>query len=127
MKKQTDDQPEDRLQGDLLMQFRIARGMSRKQLSMKSGVGTRQILRLETERPDVTFATMIKIARALGCSLDYLGGLITDPNLRVTEADLTPRERSLLELLRGAENSPDRLLDALGALATDKRLRRPKQ
>lgn len=108
------------------MQIRIARGMSRNQLAKKAGMGTRQILRLETEHPDVAFSTVVKLARALDCSTDWLGGLSEDTEGRITESDLPPGLQRLLKAYRSAKSGPDKLADMLAALANDKTFRGEK-
>ena len=60
---------------------RRTQGWTQTELSRRCGVHAMAISRLERdEKKDVTGATLRKLARALGCSSDYLLGLDeTDP------------------------------------------------
>lgn len=126
MKKEGNDKPIV-IRGDRLREIRLIRGMTQKQVAKKAKLSLRQYGSLETEHPDCMFSTAIHLARVLGVSTDYLAGLSDDPEGRITEDDLPPGLRRLLEIYRGAKNGPDKLLEMLAAITSDESLRGVKK
>ena len=122
MKKPTNGKSEV-IRGDRVRKIRIARGLTQRQVAQLAGMGLRQYGRLETEHPDCMFSTVIHLARVLGVTTDYLGGLSELPEGPLTINDLPPDLRDILQLYRGIKNDPDKILDLLGAIAANKGLR----
>ena len=55
--------------GNSLEQYRTEAGLSRLQLSQRSGVSVREIVRIELEGVDPKFGTACKLAKALGLEI----------------------------------------------------------
>ena len=65
-----------------LKEKRIAAGLTQQGLSEQSGVAREIITRIETNKVTPELATIIKLSKALGCSLDEL---VADPEDSVAE------------------------------------------
>ena len=66
--------------GKRLAQARKARQWPQEELARQSSVGQNQISRLENgEKPSVSIHTLVRLAAALDCSVDYLVGLTAEP------------------------------------------------
>jgi transcriptional regulator with XRE-family HTH domain len=62
--------------GDRIWQARERRGMNQEQLAAAAGIRQGHISRLESgDLKDIRGETLVKIARALGVTTDYLLGL----------------------------------------------------
>ena len=77
------------------------------------GLGEKQIWRYENGDNDPTADVLILISKHLSISVDYLLGLTDDPSGHITEEDLSPMERRLIQALRQG-----RLIEAFST-ATD--------
>jgi HTH-type transcriptional regulator, competence development regulator len=76
--------------GDRLAQRRAGRGLSLRELGVRTGLKAQNISRVETgERTHVRSDTLERLAEALGCSTDYLLGRTDDP----TPPTKRPRSR----------------------------------
>lgn len=64
------------LNGGRLKALRQARGLSARRLAQRAGVSERQIWRLEAnDRPNVSAVLLVRVAVALGTTVEYLVGL----------------------------------------------------
>ena len=57
-----------------LKELRLAKGLSRAELSRRLGVTLRSISYWETGQRECDFATLLKLAAVLDCTTDYLLG-----------------------------------------------------
>ena len=67
--------------GQRIKKMRDRKGLSLRQLSELSGVERGLISKLERgQRPQVSLQVAMRIAKALGVTLDYLAGMYDDEN-----------------------------------------------
>ena len=88
------------LRGDRLKEIRELRQLSQRELAARCEMGEKQIWRYENEESNPTSDHVVKIARELAVSSDYLLGLGDDPGLHFKESDLSPMERKLVTAVR---------------------------
>jgi transcriptional regulator with XRE-family HTH domain len=84
------------LKGNRVKEARERAGLTQKELAQRCGrLSVRQLQRIENGESDVTGDTLIKIARELNVSLDYLAGQVDNP----TQAgrDLSPTVRRFVD------------------------------
>lgn len=86
--------------GDRLRLMRERRGLSQAQLEELLGLGNTSIHRYEKNSSEPTPGVLAALSRQLGCSSDYLLGLVDEPNQHLGEAELTPDEYRLLDAFR---------------------------
>ena len=66
--------------GDRLARMRAWREMSQRELAERTGLKVQHISRIETDqRGHVRSDTLRRLAEALGCSTDYLVGMVEEP------------------------------------------------
>jgi transcriptional regulator with XRE-family HTH domain len=81
--------------GERLHLTRRRRGMTSKELAVKVGTGRTTISRLENNnKPAVSFAVVVRIAQALGVSLDYLVGWKDSEAIEASSATRGPSTTS---------------------------------
>ena len=61
--------------GKRILENRKKQGMTREQLSERSGLAVQSLVKIETGSRDFRISTLISLARGLGMSADYLLGL----------------------------------------------------
>jgi transcriptional regulator with XRE-family HTH domain len=111
------------IRGDRLRYIRQAKGVSQAQLADSAELSIRQISRYETVGESPSSDTLIRIAKALGVSVDYLLGLSLDPGGQLDSAELNDDERALVEAFRrggwiaASRLITDRLEAMLGLIA----------
>lgn len=88
------------MNGYRLREIRESRGLTQKDLADRVGMSDQQIYRYEADKTDATGDALTKIARVLDVSVDYLLGLVDQPNGILQEQDLTPMEHKLLQAAR---------------------------
>jgi len=76
--------------GKRLRERREQAGVSQTALAKQTGIIQRDLSLLERGKKHVWVDTLVRLADALGCSLDYLVGLTDDP----TPAKKRPRPRT---------------------------------
>jgi transcriptional regulator with XRE-family HTH domain len=78
--------------GERIHIIRRRQGLSSKELAERVGTARATISRLEnTKKPQVSFDVLVRIAEALGVSLDYLAGRKDDTTVYEPAArELTP-------------------------------------
>lgn len=86
--------------GDRLREVREAQNLSQDDLSIRLGLGGAQMHRYETGKSDPSPEVMVRLAKELDVTTDYLLGLVDDPNTNLHEEDLSPDERRLLAAYR---------------------------
>lgn len=75
--------------GDRVQLWRIRKGWGLRELARHSGVDVSLISRLESgDRQTISLDAAMKLARALGISLDYLSGMYEDQESMPTSAAL---------------------------------------
>ena len=73
--------------GQRMRQRRLQMGLSQGELSRRTGIPTPRLSEFENGvRPDMTLSTALKLARALGMSLDALAGTWEDEATATAEA-----------------------------------------
>ncbi len=87
-------------QGDRLRFMRERHGLSQAQLEELLSLGNTSIHRYEKNSSEPTPGVLAALARQLGCSADYLLGLVDEPSQHLGEAELTPDEYRLLAAFR---------------------------
>jgi transcriptional regulator with XRE-family HTH domain len=84
------------LKGIRIKEARERAGLTQKELAMRCGrLSVRQLQRIENGESDVTGDTLIKIARELNVSLDYLAGRVDEPN-QTLGIELSPELKRLV-------------------------------
>lgn len=76
---------------------RQAISMTQDELASASGIGQTAISRYESDTMEPTGPRLVLLARALGCSVDYLLGVTDDPRPYRDLKELTAAERALLK------------------------------
>ena len=74
--------------------------ISQHELARLCGLSINQISRYELGVREPTSASLIKIARVLNVSMDYLTGLTDDPHGLLAAQDLNVYEREVINILR---------------------------
>lgn len=111
-----------RMRLDRLIEARKMHHLTQHDLAEKIGVNVRQVARYENGENNPTIDVVIRIAKTLQISIDWLAGLSDDPQGRITEKDLTLAQRRLLAAYRGSKDSFEKLRDVLAAIAGDEEL-----
>jgi transcriptional regulator with XRE-family HTH domain len=94
------------LKGERIKAARERKGLTQAELAKRCGrLSTRQLQRIETGDSDVTGDTLIKIARELNVSLDYLAGRVDEPS----------------QTIRGISPEMERFIARFGELPQDLR------
>jgi transcriptional regulator with XRE-family HTH domain len=88
------------LRGDRLRQLREQRGLSQREFADVVDMGYVMIHRYEHGLTDPTASTLIRLAKELRVSVDYLVGLSDDPGTPVSEGGLELDEQHLIDAYR---------------------------
>lgn len=88
------------MRADRLKAVRETRHLSQQELAERVDVSLKQIWRYENDESDPTANVLSRLAKELEVSMDYLAGLIDDPQGHASEEDLKPMERKLLAAYR---------------------------
>jgi transcriptional regulator with XRE-family HTH domain len=88
------------IKAERLREMREKLGLSQRDLSRACGFGDNMVFRYENGLSDPTSKPLIILAQKLGCSVDYLLGLIDTSELRPSGEGLTDAERDMLEMYR---------------------------
>lgn len=103
------------MRGQRIRQVRESLGWTQDDLAEKIGVAVLQINRYEHDKNEPSAEMLSRLAKALGCSADYLLGLVNDPAPKSMESsNLSPRERVVLSAWRQGER-----LKAIKVIADD--------
>lgn len=86
--------------GDRLRRVREAAGLTQTELAERVGAGTNQIYRYEKGETDPSAEVLAALAQELGVTVDWLLGLVDEPQKGVSDEGLSPRERQLLRAFR---------------------------
>lgn len=101
------------LLGHRLKEAREKQNLTQEELADRVGVAYQQIWRWETGKNDPTGDMLVRMARILNVTADYLLGLVDTPSGLLTEDDLSPVERRLIQELRSGH-----LRDALQTITS---------
>jgi len=74
--------------------------LSQHELARLCGLNINQIGRYELGQREPTSTTLVKIARVLNVSIDYLTGLTDEPHGSMVAQDLNVYEREVIDTLR---------------------------
>lgn len=88
------------MRGDRVKTIRELREMSQQDLADRVGIHAQQIYKIEKESSVPRADTLIRLAKELGVSADYILGLTDDPEGGFAEEALNPMERKLLAAWR---------------------------
>lgn len=87
--------------GDRIALRRQQLRLSQEELANEIGSSQKQVSRYENGHNDPTSEVLVKFARALDTTTDWLLGLTDNPERSLRdEGDLSPDERELLEIYR---------------------------
>lgn len=75
---------------------RLHLGLSQLALAYKIGKSLTQVIRYEKGENDPTGEVLIALGQTLQVSVDYLLGLVDEPEGRIMESDLSPEEQELV-------------------------------
>lgn len=89
--------------GFMVKNLREKAGLSQTELSEKSGLSIAAISKIEQGKRDMQLSSALKLAVALGVTIDYLGGVkaITCAELRLEVIKLEITIQKILELING--------------------------
>ena len=88
-----------------LRELRQAKGLSQEQLARQVGVSKGTIYRYETNLQEPSLRVAGRLARVLGTSLDYLGGLENQRTIRIPNLPAY-QEKSLLDFIEKFVDEP---------------------
>jgi transcriptional regulator with XRE-family HTH domain len=86
-----------------IYEFRKKRGLTQAALALRSGISQTAISNYEVGDREPGSTAIIALARAMGCSADYLLGLTDDPTPRSMPADLSEQEQAIIAALRAGD------------------------
>lgn len=89
--------------GDRLRETREKRGWTQDELAVKLGFGQSQMNKYENGKSDPTPEVLVRLASALEVSVDWLLGLVENPNGHLQAAALSPEEQRLVAALRSGD------------------------
>lgn len=89
--------------GDRLKLIRENRGLTQDDLNSRLGFGPAQIYRYETGKADPSPEVLVRIARELEVSTDWLLGLVATPTEYLQEQGISADERKLLSAYRSGD------------------------
>jgi transcriptional regulator with XRE-family HTH domain len=88
-------------------------GLTQEELSERLSVSYQQIWRWEQNKVEPGADIVVRLAKELRVSSDYLLGLSNEPLGHMTDEDLSPNERKLIAAVRNRQ-----IVEAVQALAT---------
>jgi len=86
--------------GERLRQVREERNLSQDDLAQRAQLGEAQMHRYETGKADPSSEVLVRLAKELEVTTDFLLGLTDVPDKRILESELSPDERRLLSAFR---------------------------
>lgn len=86
--------------GDRLREMRRKRQLTQDELADRLGFGQSQMNKYENGKSDPTPEVLVRLAKELAVTTDWLLGLVEDPESFLKEQELTPSERKLLSAFR---------------------------
>lgn len=86
--------------GSRLRQLRQARGLTQEDLAERVNMSTPGVNRYEREKTEADLSIVIRLARELETSSDYLLGLTDDPRPPGVVSDLSETERAIVAAVR---------------------------
>lgn len=86
--------------GERIKQLRRAKQYTQDQLASLLGVTKQQVYRWEVGENEPSGDAIIRLAQELDVTTDYLLGATEEYRSRISEGDLTPMERTLINQLR---------------------------
>ena len=86
--------------GDRLREMRRKRQLTQDELADRLGFGQSQMNKYENGKSDPTPEVLVRLAKELAVTSDWLLGLVDDPEAFLQEQELTPAERKLLSAFR---------------------------
>lgn len=86
--------------GDRLREMRRKRQLTQDELADRLGFGQSQMNKYENGKSDPTPEVLVRLAKELAVTTDWLLGLVDDPEAFLQEQELTPAERKLLSAFR---------------------------
>lgn len=107
---------------DRMRQVRELKHFTQEDLADRSGLSASQIYRIESGKSEPSADAVVAIAKGLEVSADYLLGLSDDIGGHITEQDLTPMERRLLNAYRNSKDQGEKLRNLIRAIASDEEL-----
>lgn len=100
--------------GDRLKVVRESRGLSQEDLGQLTDMSNMQIYRYENGKNEPSPDAVVRIAKTLNVTSDYLLGMVDKPEEYLNPQDLSPTEARLLDAFRRGD-----LRDAMDVLARD--------
>ncbi|HRE48808.1 MAG TPA: helix-turn-helix transcriptional regulator [Aggregatilineales bacterium] len=91
------------MRGDRLKEVRQKRGLSQRELALRCGLGEQQIWRYENGETDPAGEIIMRIAKEIEVTADYLLGIVDDPQGRLSVSDLTTAEWRLVQAYRNGD------------------------
>ena len=88
-----------------LRELRQAKGLSQEQVARQVGVSKGPIYRYESNLQEPSLRVARRLARVLGTSLDYLGGLENQKTIRIPNLPAY-QEKSLLDFIEKFAEEP---------------------
>lgn len=107
---------------DRLVEARKSKGLTQSEFAEKIGVHARQVARYEIGENNPTIDVVIKMAKALDCSIDWLAGLSDDAHGTIRLEDLPMDQRRVILALRTLKDGPHKLQDLIRAIAASEEL-----
>ena len=92
--------------GDRLREIREKRNLTQDDLNSRLGFGGTQVYRYETGKADPSPEILVRLARELEVTVDYLLGLVDAPSAHLEESELSSIERKLLSAFRRGDFIP---------------------
>ena len=86
--------------GDRLRSIREKRNLTQDELAARLGFGQSQMTKYENGKSEPTPEIIVRLARELSVTTDWLLGLVDTPDEHLQEEDLSPDERKLLSAFR---------------------------
>jgi transcriptional regulator with XRE-family HTH domain len=80
--------------------MRRKRQLTQDELADRLGFGQSQMNKYENGKSDPTPEVLVRLAKELAVTTDWLLGLVDDPEAFLQEQELTPAERKLLSAFR---------------------------
>jgi Predicted transcriptional regulators len=100
-----------RFRGDRLRQVRELRQLTREELTARLGIGATQLYKYEEAGVEPRANVVARLAEELAVTADYLLGLVDEPQAHLSEDDLSPIERKLVDAYRDG-----RIIEAIEAV-----------
>ncbi len=86
--------------GARLRQVRESRGYTQDELAIRLNLGQSQLNKYENNKSDPTPEVIVRLAKELNVTADWLLGLVDEPNENVRLPDLSAQELKLLQAFR---------------------------